>query len=116
MGRPFHHGGITDDHRLVRLVDADCFLTECGTLGPRLNREVPLRDRAGFASQHIEQCFGDSIACRCAPPPPIRIAHHGKCRETVVVGDNGQALAVGVVERVERLRQPTPDVARPPFR
>ncbi len=86
-------------------------------LSPDADRSVhdrimkcPLVIEPCSSSQHIEQCFGDPFSSRCAPPLPIRVADHRNCRKTVPVGDDGQALAFGEVERVERLRQPTPDV------
>ena len=116
MGRPFDHRGIADDHRLVGLVDTDPLFAHRRSLGPRLNGEPPRvaepRTRASRSSR------------ASAAPSPERARRHrpsssrtmGTAARPSVVGDDREALAVGEIERVERLSQPTPDAEHPPAR
>jgi hypothetical protein len=116
MGRPLDHRAVADYHRLVGLVDVDCPLAQRCPLDPGLNREAALGRRPGLSRQYVQQRLGHSVTRPGTTPPAVRLAHHRECLQPVVVGDDGQSLAIGEVERVERVRQPKPDASHPPLR
>jgi hypothetical protein len=108
MSRPLHHCGIADDHRLVRLVDANCPLAQRNTRRPRLNAKRAACRRSRLLREHLQQCLGHPIT-RYRPSPPPIVVHQGNGSQAITVLDDGQAFTLGEVERVERIRQPKPD-------